>query len=414
MHAAGKVTLQADAASDLDTEAAARPVAASGAGVRRRRVFYIGGFDPRSAGYYHGLYRDHGRRQAALAGAAFEVGPRRNQGKLLSRWTVTATYDGQTTETDYCFLRWDDLVRGRWKQSEARLLYEIWRCLSTFARNGVWSVLYRKGPATIVAGMFPAIVSTLYLAAMFGGTAALSLAGYHLANRLGAPGWVGALPPLLILTQLRAWWRWIDPRLGIGWLNRCFTYIMDNAEDASEAETRCDAFADIIVQQVEDEAIDEVLLVGHSQGTLHAIRTAARVLERDPAFGRGRSRFSLLTLGQPFAVYTPLPDDANFKRDLARVAASDALAWLDETSPGDPVSSCAVDPLNGILVEGRLWPVRKSPRFHLLLTKANFRRIKLKPLDFHFQYVMAGDVLGAYDYFRITAGPDFLLEAAGS
>jgi len=27
---------------------------------------------------------------------------------------------------------------------------------------------------------------------------------------------------------------------------------------------------------------------------------------------------------------------------------------------------------------------------------------------------MAGDVLGAYDYFRITAGPDFLLEAAGS
>jgi hypothetical protein len=28
--------------------------------------------------------------------------------------------------------------------------------------------------------------------------------------------------------------------------------------------------------------------------------------------------------------------------------------------------------------------------------------------------VMAGDIPGAYDYFRITAGPDFLLEAAGS
>ena len=233
------------------------------------------------------------------------------------------TYDGQTTETDYGFLRWDDLVRGRWKQSETKLLYEIWRCLGTFARNGVWSVLYRKGPATIVAGMFPAIVSSLYLAAMCGGAAALSVAGYHLAaTRFGAPGWSAALPPLLILTQLRAWWRWIDPRLGIGWLNRCFTYIMDNAEDASEAETRCDAFADLIAQQSKDESIDEVLLVGHSQGTLHAIRTAARVLDRDPLLGRGRTKFSLLTLGQPFAVYTPLPEDANFKRDLARVAAA--------------------------------------------------------------------------------------------
>jgi len=405
--------------SDTDVIATAAPAEGesldrANAPVRRRKLFYIAGFDPRSAGYYHGLYRDHGARQAALAGATIEVGPRRNQGRLLARWSVTATYDGRSTETDYGFLRWDDLVRGRWKQSEARLLYEIWRCLSTFTRNGVFSMMMRRGFATFMAGIFPAVASTLYLAAMFGGAALLSVAGFALARRLGAPGWIGALPPLLILTQLRAWWRWIDPRLGIGWLNRCFSYIMDNAKDASEAEARCDAFADIIVASAKDEAIDEVLLVGHSQGSLHAIRTAARVLARDPDFGRGRMRFSVLTLGQPFAVYTPLPEDANFKRDLARVAASDALAWLDETSPGDPVSSCGIDPLNGITVADRKWPVRKSPRFHLLLTKANFRRIKLKPLDFHFQYVMAGDIAGAYDYFRITAGPDFLLEAASS
>jgi len=382
------------------------------AGVRRRRVYYIAGFDPRGAGYYHGLYRDHGVRQAALAGAAIAVGPRRNQGKLLARWNVSATYDGRTNETDYCFLRWDDLVRGRWKQTDLKLLSEIWRCLIQFARHGVIAQMLRGGPATFLAGIFPAVASSLYLAGMISGTALLCWAGFTIAVRLGAPGWIGALPPLLLLTQVRAGWRWIDRRLGIGWLNRCFSYIMDNAEDASEAEARCDAFAELIVEQANDAAIDEVLLVGHSQGSLHAVRTAARVLAREPQFGRGRTRFSLLTLGQPFAVYTPLPEDASFKRDLARVAASDALVWLDETSPGDPVSSCGIDPLIGIAVEGRLWPVRKSPRFHLLLTRANFRRIKFKPLDFHFQYVMSGDILGAYDYFRLTAGPDLLLEAA--
>lgn len=385
--------------------------------VHRRRLFYIGGFDPRSVGYYHGLYVDHGTRQAALAKASLIVGPRRNEGRRVSRWTITSTYDGEMTETDYRFLRWDDLVRARWKQGELKQLYEVWRCFLTFVRTGVLGMMALKGPATAASGVFPVLVTTAYLAAYLGFVTALSAGLSRLAHALNLPGWVALAAlvlPFGLLAWLRAGWRWIDQRLSASWLNRCFTYMMDNAKDASEAEARCEEFAAIILELAADETIDEVLLVGHSQGTLHALRTAARVLRRDPSFGRGRTRFSLLTLGQPLAVYTPLPEDANLKRDLAEVAASDALVWLDETSPGDPVSSCGVDPLHGLDVPGRLWPIRKSPRFHLLMTKANFRRIKLRPLDFHFQYLMAGDVLGAYDYFRMTAGPQFLNELAAA
>jgi hypothetical protein len=409
---------------ELETNSTANETLAEATGpagpqprVHRRRLFYIGGFDPRSVGYYHGLYAEHGGRQAALAGAAFEVGPRRNQGRRIASWTVTATYGGETTETDYRFLRWDDLVRARWKQSELKQLYEVWRCFLTFLRTGVLGMMALKGPATAASGVFPMLVTTAYLAAFSGLVIALSTGLSRLAHALDLPGWaaiVGLVLPLGLFGFLRAGWRWIDQRLAASWLNRCFTYMMDSAKDASEAEARCAEFAEIILSSAGDETIDEILLVGHSQGTLHAVRTAARILRRDPSFGRGRTRFSLLTLGQPFAVYTPLPNDANLQRDLAEVAASDALVWLDETSPGDPVSSCGVDPLHGLDIPGRLWPIRKSPRFHLLMTKANFRRIKLRPLDFHFQYLMAGDIPGAYDYFRMTAGPDFLREPAAA
>ncbi len=407
------VELEPNPTTDETPAAPADPAAARPSHVRRRRVFYIGGFDPRSVGYYHGLYADHGQRQAALSGAVFEIGPRRNQGRRIASWAVTATYDGRTTETDYRFLRWDDLVRARWKQGELKQLYEAWRCFLTFLRTGVLGMMILKGPATAASGAFPVLVTTAYLAAFSAIVITLSAGLASWAHRMDLPGWaaiVGLVLPLGLFAWLRAGWRWIDQQVAASWLNRCFTYMMDNAQDASEAEARCDEFADIILATAGDESIDEVLLIGHSQGSLHAVRTAARILKRDPSFGRGRTRFSLLTLGQPLAVYTPLPEDKNLKQNLVELAASDAVVWLDETSPGDPVSSCGVDPLHGLDIPGRLWPIRKSPRFHVLMTKANFRRIKLKPLDFHFQYLMAGDILGAYDYFRLTAGPDFLRE----
>jgi hypothetical protein len=397
------------------TETADAPAAEQGGPVRKRLVFYISGFDPRGPNYYHRLYAEQAKAQATLNGLTISVSDRRNRGRLVSRWSVRAEAGGLVTETDYRLLRWDDIVRRRWKQDEVTLLREIWRSAAAFTRAGVGGLMLRRGPAAFMAGATPLVVSTLYLAAALGLVAALGAAGYGLAARLGFPGWIGALPPLLLLTQLMRVWRWIDTPLAIGWLNRCFTYMHDNAADASQAEARCDAFAALIAESAASPDIDEILLIGHSQGTLHALRTAARVLALAPGIGRGGATFSLLTLGQPFAVYTPLGDDRNFRRDLAAVAASDRLVWLDETSPGDPVSSCGLDPLNGMGdVPGRLWPVRKSPRFHLLLGRERFRRIKLRPLDFHFQYVMAGEIAGAYDYFLLTAGPHRLLDGPGA
>jgi hypothetical protein len=396
------------------TETADAQAADRGGAVSRRIVFYISGFDPRGPAYYHRLYADHARTQSALNGLAVEVGPRRNLGRLVSAWEVRAEGGGTVTRTDYRFLRWDDIVRRRWKQDEATLLREIWRSVINFTRSGVAGMMLRRGPATFLAGAFPIVASTLYLAAALGLIMALSWVGFRLAAGLGPLAWIGALPPLLLLTQLTRGWRLIDTPLAIGWLNRCFTYMHDNARDASEAEARCDAFAGLIAEAAGEPGIDEILLVGHSQGTLHAVRTVARVLSLAPELGAGGAPFSLLTLGQPFAVYTPLADDRNFRRDLEAVAASDRLVWLDETSPADPVSSCGVDPLNGLAAPGRRWPVRKSPRFHLLLGPKRYRHIKLRPFDFHFQYVMGGEIAGAYDYFLLTAGPRRLLAGAGA
>ena len=45
--------------------------------VRRRHVLFFGGFDPKGAAWYHGLYRRHAAQQATVNGMQIDVGPRR-------------------------------------------------------------------------------------------------------------------------------------------------------------------------------------------------------------------------------------------------------------------------------------------------------------------------------------------------
>jgi len=382
--------------------------------VARRALFYLSGYDPRGPGFYHRLYREQAALQAALTGAAVKVGPRRNSGPLVAQWRVSATYDGQAAETDYHFLRWDDQVRGAWRTGELALLVQIWRGLSVFARRGVLGLTRRRWRAPFFASLFPAVASSLYLAAM----AVVGLGLWWVARaaltRVGAPGsaWIVLLAPLIVASQLRRGWRWLDARLGVSWLSRCISYMIDTAHDAAAVGARCDDLAALVAQAAQDPAIDEVLLVGHSQGCAHAARIAARLIQAPRGSGRSGLALSLLTLGQPFALYHRLAEDRGFKADLARLAFSDQLVWVDYTSPGDPVSSSDIDPLEGLGLSGARWPRRRSPRFHQLVSPARFRRMQIRLLDYHFQYLMAGERVGDYDFFRLTAGPQPLSVAA--
>lgn len=385
---------------------------ADNARVRRRTVFFIGGYDPRGPAFHYGLYSEHAPRQGRISGTAFDVGPRRNQGHLVSRWAVAAEHDGERVETDYWLLRWDDLVRARWKQKTTVQMVDIFRRITAFARAGLYPILIGQAKPVLAAGFFPVAALALYTLVVTAAVAGLSAGAFHLAKP-GVWAWaLTVLPWLALAAAFFAGWRWLDRQLALSWLNRCFGSLQDSARDPSADEARCDTFARMIDEAVTADPPDEVMIIGHSLGALHAVRTTARLLALDETLGRGPTRLSLLTLGQTFAVYTPLSDDRNFRRDLAKVAASDRLAWLDETSPADPVSSCGLDPLNGLEVPGRLWPVRRSPRFHLLVSPAAYRRLKLSPFDFHFQYLKSGEIAGDYDFFRITAGPDLLLAEA--
>jgi len=197
--------------------------------VRRRKAFYVQGFDPVGPRRYHGLFGEEAPRQAALAGAHIAVGRRTGRGALASGWTVMADYPDGKVEIDYECLRWDDLVRGLWVKNELKLLADIWRSFLAFWRCGMLETSRKEAQALYLAFLFPPAVTTGFILAYALIVMALSIAGGLLAQALGAPAIAGWAPPLLLLLAIRLAWRRLDERISICWLNRCFTYMVDDA-----------------------------------------------------------------------------------------------------------------------------------------------------------------------------------------
>ena len=394
----------------------ARATADARVRVRRRRLFYVAGFDPASPRKYHAMFTEQSKLQAAVSGAAFDVGPMEKRDPLVTAWRVAAEHGGERVEVDYQFLHWFEPVRQVWPKDGLGLFLGAWRALIDYFRSGIMARARREAPAAFYASLAPVVVGTGFVLIYAVAVGAICAAGGVLAGRLGWPWPVLALPPLLLwLLAPRAWGQ-VDKVLPVGWLGRGMIAVTRAARgEIPEFAAHADAFAEKLLAAWREPGWDEILVVGHSMGGQQAGRALGRAVLSDPDFGRTGTPVNLLTLGSLLPFYSMTAEDEPYRREMAALVAAKTIGWIDVTGPGDPGCAAALHPLAGLdLGEPGDRPVRRSPRFHLVLTPATYGRLKREPLAFHFHYLMATEVPGDYDFFRMTTGPDLLTTTAAA
>ncbi|MGQ0484028.1 MAG: hypothetical protein ACT4SY_01550 [Hyphomicrobiales bacterium] len=363
--------------------------------VRQRQVFYISGFDPRGPSHYHQLYCTECAKQSAVNGLLATVGPRKNSGAHETTWRIDTT----GTVVDYSLLRWDDLVRSRWPRTAAAIVADVIRGTWGGARAGIFGLLLRTSWPTFVNTAFP---PALLLAVAFVTLAAAVVAAMLFADVLGA--WRYGAAMLVLCLPLAA----IKPLLeyyNVLWLAGIGVFLVDQIDGGSpEIDARCAEFAMRIAQAARSGSYDEVLVISHSVGAMLAVRALARALDGIP---EGAS-VSFLTLGQPIAMAAYQPNAGSLRRDLRAVALSPKIGWIDVTAPidssciplTDPVIASGADRPPGAIVQPKLI----SARFVRLFTPAGYKHVRFNFMRAHFQYIMAAEIAGSYDYFLITAG----------
>jgi pimeloyl-ACP methyl ester carboxylesterase len=335
-----------------------------------------------------------------------DVSLRHRLSPIVDGWQILASNDGQGVETDYEFLRWDDIVRKHWPRNELHILRELGFGLWTYFSSGaLWRVLRTSWPP-FITGLIP----TFFVTLVYGVALAAGLAGNAIFQKLaGGPGWLGYVLGVSIFAGVVQGGRLLEKRINCHWLLRIYAFTArQGLGRLPDLEARLDAFAERIVSYMRESKDDEVLIVGHSTGTIMAISVVARALALDPRFADGK-QVSLLTVGGCIPMLSLLPQAKAFRDQLAAVASASDIDWVDFTAPTDGACFALVDPVEASGLpqadDDHARPKLLSTRFVQLFTPQTYRKIRHDWYRMHFQYLMAGELAGDYDYFAITAGP---------
>lgn len=377
--------------------------------VRKRRVFYIPGYDPHPPRRYRELYRTEGQKQAEISGYRIAVrkGPKHT-------WEVASEIDGARIRAGFEVLEWSDIVQKTMDRSLAGTYLQLLRVIWTYVSTGTLRRLTWLGKGPIIAGFYPVLGLLVQLAiglviGLIAGAIVAGVVGYLVSLVVSGIGfgwlrWLVALPVAWLVLH---WFRARDGKLFIHYLMHDFAYTAQaRGAYPDELQTRIEDFATRVQKAMASDA-DEVLLVGHSSGAALAVSVLAEVLRRDTVRASGPA-LSLLTLGQAIPMLSFLPEAKALRRDLRALSTEDRITWVDVSAPGDGCCFALSDPVavSGVAPdEGHRWPLVLSAAFSQTLSEQTRAALRRRFFRLHFQYLCAFDTAESYDYFRTTAGP---------
>ena len=377
----------------------------------KRLVFYCPGYDPESETRYRRLFVTGFAQTARRFAIAREIGAvERDPEGLAQRWFVTASKGGWRTETQYELLCWHDLVARDLGRSWLARLPLLIAAMTEALRDRVIVQVFRIDWQFGLMMLYPwASLMALLLAAFGVGYGAVSLLGLGLT--------IGVPIKIMLASVIGA----VLLRTANAAIRKVFLYLMLDAwvfnwQHATgrrhDFEARLDRFCDHVIATISGSDAQEVLVVGHSTGSVMAVQLTARVLARAPDVGECGRVLSLLTIGGELPLTATVRKAEPLRRDIAAVARARSVLWVDYQAPQDPLNAHGFDPVRDLRLDlggaPRVNPVVRSPRFKDLLSPETYRRIRYNFFRVHFQFLMANEIAGEYDFFTIACGPVLL------
>ncbi|MDB5645776.1 alpha/beta hydrolase [Methylobacterium sp.] len=391
--------------------------------VKRRHIFYVPGYDPESSSRYRMLFVRELTRYAKRFGEPKRSISRAimNADGTVQSWRVSAQAETEGAETSYDVLLWDDLVRDDFRR--LRLVSVFLLVVGTLQSiaTGLMVRFYRLNWKYGNVILYPLVMVVLL------GLCTLAIAAFvhaHLGtafgHSLGWPLWI-TIPLGLVIGLV-----WIKAMEAL--LNRIYFWQLLNdwvfnwqhgQGRRPDYERRLDHFTDHVLAQAaalaaSDAPPDEIMILGHSSGALTAVEVAARVLARDPDFGTGPTTLALVTLGSGLPLVAMQPRAGRLRGEIAALVASRRLVWADFQAPQDWMNFPGFNPVVDLDLDLRgappANPLVRSARFREIISAETYVKVRWRPFRMHFQFLLANDNRGYYDFFAMTLGPQRLRE----
>lgn len=363
--------------------------------VAKRLVFHVGGYDPITphAGAYPRFVRELNRFErtwsvkastAALDASADEA-----------KWGVITSGPNWRVETEYHFIRWDDVIETLSRQPMWRRVGLGLAAFSDFVGCGALRGYFRTNWHYALFFLYPFFIfGALVAVACFAGAAVLLSSGSNFAGV--AAGLV------MLAASLLGPWRWlhIAPLFDDWIFSRRYIRRGD-----SIIERRLDGIAREIVSAARGSDVDEIVVVGHSLGAVIAVDLLDRALRLDPDVGVSAIPVTFLSIGSSILKIGLHRGAKRFRAAIERVARAPGVFWGDYQARIDIMNFYNTHPMAEMSLTTEYGPVVRLVEFSRMLERVVYRRIRLRFFRVHCQFIRGNDRRAAYDYFMLLCGP---------
>jgi hypothetical protein len=375
--------------------------------IRRRHVLYIEGYDPLGTQWYYDLFRRTCERFRRLWPLTLSLHPLAIDSADFAHWRVDLSGSNWQVATRYDFLRMESFIRSDVNQTSARqLLSGLGWCFGDALSGAQWRIFRTAGWRFAVHLVCFQLLLLTWLA--LAGSIGL-LVGYAFGRPLGLPislavaaGLSTAFVALFALRPLVDRWRVIQ-------ICSCWVTLRKFGRGrATWIDRVVEAGAQRLLAAARANEVDELLLVGHSTGSVVASAITARALDIDPDLGKRGPKLALLTLGSVMPAVALHPAARRMREIVAALATAKNLTWVDCQSRKDVMCFFNFDPVDGIGVN--VGAERRNPliwriSFKDMIAPENYNRFRWNHFRVHYQYIMGGERPAPYDYILVVGGP---------
>lgn len=323
----------------------------------KRKVFYIPGFDPRSEAHYKKL----------LLKEFPEV-----KKQIINQEKNKLEFVNNHLAMDYEILSWHRVVKGYWSDSFMANFMNILIIFYESLFKGAYYRLYKLSPQSILQKPFLSYVVLLWLLLTFVMLAVIdySTDSSSLFQMFIAWGMFFAIHVFIYKLLEKANFFWVAKVMRF-----YVTYAQNESPVIKNIELE---FKEKIVAALDSQKYDEVVLIGHSVGTILCLSVYADLVKE-----KKDSDLTVVTLGH-CVTGVQVIDGAEWYLDKLKALSTRNSLWVDVTAGKDAVAFHRLNPGFYACASPN---AHLSALFHRVFDKTYYQKLKWNFYEIHFLYL---------------------------
>ncbi|MCL7996662.1 alpha/beta hydrolase [Brucella sp. 21LCYQ03] len=315
--------------------------------------------------------------------------------------TLTATTQGNDwqTETEFCQFGTADIFDDYAARSTPKRMLTGFRAFMNIFFTGTLLRYLLTSWRFVMFFLWPFLLSIVIIAIAALIAYAPILVGFSVWNLI----W--SLPVAAVVATLLV--RWPGDRFFMSYLLDDWSAAYDRIYDRNDKlKARRKAFAEALKKKIEESDADEVVIVGHSLGTVPAVEALAD-LQRDRPDLLKKQPVSMLAIGSCLLMIALHPKAKALREDVRVVMEDSPVLWSEFQVLTDIIHFYGSDPTKALKIKTQNPPLIHRIRFKNVHSENRYKRSKGNFFLMHLLYMRGAEKKNFYDFGMFLHGPFF-------